>query len=97
MKKIEYIKEVLAKHREELHKLHKVTKIGIFGSYVRGDQKHHSDIDILVELDEPVSLLKLVGLENFLTDILGMKADVVPKKDIRPELKEIILNEVIYL
>jgi len=41
--------------------------------------------------------LKLVSLENFLSDLTGVKVDIVPKEDIRPELKERILKEVIYL
>ena len=45
----------------------------------------------------PISLLKLVSLENFLSDLTGVKVDIVPKEDIRPELKEKILEEVIYL
>jgi len=54
-------------------------------------------VDILVSFYEPISLLKLVSLENFLTDLTGVKVDIVPKEDIRPELKERILGEVIYL
>jgi predicted nucleotidyltransferase len=74
-----------------------VTEIGIFGSYVRGEQKRGSDIDIIVGFEEPVSLLKLVSLENFLKDIIGMKLEVIPKKDLRIELRERILKETTYI
>ena len=78
-------------------KKHGAKKISIFGSYVRGEATQVSDLDIIVEFEEPVSLLKLVSLENFLTDFIGMKVDLVPKEDIRPELQEQILGDVIYL
>jgi len=96
MKKIEEIKKMLAKHKEELRERFKVREIGIFGSYVRGEQKRGSDVDILVEFEEPVSLLGIVGLENYLSDLLGMKVDVIPKRDLRVELRERILKEAVY-
>ncbi len=52
---------------------------------------------MLVEFEEPVSLLGVVRLENFLTDLVGIKVDLVPKRDVRPELKERIYKEVVYL
>lgn len=96
-KSLEEIKDILNKHREELRQEHKITEIGIFGSYVRGEQKKKSDLDILVEFGEPISLLDLVGAENHLKSILGMKVDLVPKKDLRPELKDIILRETVLI
>jgi predicted nucleotidyltransferase len=56
-----------------------------------------SGIDLLVEFEKPISLLKLVNLENFIADNIGIKVDVVPKEDIRRELKERILGEVVYI
>ncbi len=94
-KTLDEIKEILNKHREELRQKHKITEMGIFGSYVRGEQKKRSDVDILVEFGEPISLLDLVGAENYLKTILRMKVDLVPKEDIRPELKDIILRETV--
>ena len=52
-------------------------KVGIFGSYARGDNKKGSDIDILVEFKESPSLLTLIKLENDLSQILGIKVDLV--------------------
>ena len=97
MKTIREIKEILAKHREELKSRFKVKEIGIFGSYVRETQSKRSDVDILVEFKESISLLDLVKLENFLTSLLEIKVDLVPKEDIRMELKERILKEAIYV
>jgi len=97
MAKLDKIKKIINDHRQELKERFKITEIGIFGSYVRGEQKRRSDIDILVEFGEPVSLLDLVGAENYISDLIRTKVDLVPKKDVRPELKERILNEVVYI
>lgn len=97
MKTFQEIKEILTKNEKKIKSEYKVKKIGIFGSYVRGEQKEDSDVDILVEFEEPVSLLRLVNFENYLRDITGIKVDVIPKNDVRPELRKIILNEVSYV
>jgi len=67
--------------------------VGIFGSFVRGEEKETSDIDVLVEFDEDADLFDFVGLSIFLEERLGRKVDVVPRDTVRPELKEIILKE----
>ena len=95
MKNIEEIKSIIAQQKKELKEKYGVIEIGIFGSYVREEQKKSSDIDILVEFEKPVSLLKIVSLENYLSDITGIKVDVVPQKNVRPELKEFILQEAV--
>lgn len=97
MKSLDEIRETLTKHEQELMQKYKMRVIGIFGSYVRGEQKKRSDIDILAEFEEPVSLLDLVGAELYLRKILKTKVDLIPKEDIRPELKDIILKETVYL
>ena len=97
MKNIVEIRDILTKNKGIIQENYKVKKIGIFGSYVRGEQKEDSDLDIIVDFSEPVSLLKLVNFENFLQNITGLKVDVVPEGDIRPELRNNILNEVSYL
>lgn len=96
-KSLDEIKDILNKHREELRQRYDITEMGIFGSYVRGEQKKRSDVDILVEIGKPVSLLTFVGIENYLAKILKTKVDLIPKDSIRPELKERILKEVVYL
>ena len=95
MKTLEEIRKVLASHRQVLKDKYKVKNIGIFGSYVRGEHKAKSDLDVLVEYDNPASLLQIVALENHLTALLGVKVDLVPRRNIRPELKESILKEMV--
>ena len=92
---IEGVKKKLRETLPILRKKYGVKSLGIFGSYVRGEQRSGSDLDVLVELEQPLSLLKLVNLENYLSDLLGVKVDLVPKADIRPELRSIILSEAV--
>jgi|WetSurMetagenome_2_1015567.scaffolds.fasta_scaffold03038_8 uncharacterized protein len=83
--------------KNELHERYAVSKIEVFGSYVRGEQKESSDLDVLVEFDRTVDLLELVSLEMFMSEQLGVKVDVVIKRSIRSELREIILSEAVPL
>ncbi len=97
MKTLEEIKQWLVKHKLTLQEQYKVSELGIFGSYVRQEQTENSDVDLLVEFSETPSLLKFVNLENYLTDNLGVKVDLVHKKGLKPRIGERILAEVIYL
>jgi predicted nucleotidyltransferase len=97
MKNLEEIKEIIKNHKKELKEKYKVKSIAIFGSYVRGEQKEESDLDLLVEFEEPVSLLHIVSVENYLSDILGIKVDLILKKNIREELREIIIKEATFV
>jgi len=97
MKSLNEIRGILNKHKNNLQEKYGVTELGIFGSYVRDVQKESSDVDILVEFVRPISLLQIVSLENYLSDIIGIKVDVVPKKNIRVELRDDILKEAILL
>lgn len=80
-----------------MEKRYKVKEIGIFGSYLRGENKRGSDVDILVEFNEIPDLFKFINLENYLKNILKRKVDLVRREAVRKELKEYILNEVSYL
>jgi predicted nucleotidyltransferase len=73
---------------------YRVKKIAIFGSYARGEAKPESDIDILVEFSERKSLLDLVGIEQELTEALGVKADLLTEKSISPYLIDRIKKEM---
>ena len=94
---VDQIKKTLTDYKEELKQNYQVKEIGIFGSYVRGEQKKKSDIDILVEFDESskLSLLDFIGLENYLTDILGVKVDLVEKGSLKPRIGKHVLEEVV--
>lgn len=97
MKTIEEIKQWLVQHKSLLQERYKVEKLGIFGSYVRHEQTETSDVDLLVEFSETPSLLKFINLENYLSDNLGIKVDLVHKAGLKPRIGERILAEVVYL
>lgn len=73
---------------------YRVKKIAIFGSYARGEAKPESDVDILVEFSERKSLLDLVGIEQELSEALGVKADLLTEKSISPYLIDRIKKEM---
>ena len=90
------IKARLQGQKQYLFEKYGVTEIGIFGSYVRGEQKPESDIDVLIALTDPprIDLLDLVELEYFLSDLLNKKVDVAIKKNLRKRIGKRILSEV---
>jgi predicted nucleotidyltransferase len=95
MKTLEEIRAMIYAHKDELRQRYKVRVVGMFGSYTRGEQRENSDLDLLAEFDEKASLLDLAGAQVMLSELLGVKVDLVPREDIRPELKESIESEVV--
>ena len=71
-----------------------VTEIGVFGSYVRNEQTSESDLDILIDYQRGLILLKMVRLGRFLSDLLGVKVDLTLKKSLKQAIGKIILSEV---
>ena len=95
MKTLSEIKTIIAQHRDVLSEKYGVSVVGVFGSYVRGEGSSGSDLDLLVDVLRPISLLELIGAEQYLSEKLGVKVDLVPKRSLREELKEEILNEAV--
>lgn len=96
------ILSILREHQDILKRC-KVKRIGIFGSYVRGEQKKRSDIDLLVEFDETAFDRNFTGyfdnyeeLSSFLRKILGRKIDLLTEEAISPYIKPYVLREVEY-
>jgi len=76
---------------------YKVKNIGIFGSFVRNEQKKGSDLDILVEFKSPIGFFEFIRLENFLSKTLGKKVDLVSKKAVKSVAKKNIFKETQYV
>ncbi len=72
-----------------------VGSLGLFGSYVRGDQRPDSDLDVLVTFDVLPSLFGLIDLENYLSDLLSVKVDLVIGDSLKPRIGERIRREVV--
>lgn len=95
MSDLDRLKKILYKNKKDLVKKYNIKNIGIFGSYVRSEEKKNSDIDILVEFIRPIGFFKFLELEENLEKLLGRKVDLVSKKALKPRIGEYILKEVI--
>ncbi len=89
---------------EELRRLlptiadnYKVDTLGVFGSYVREEENAQSDLDILVTFQQTPSLLKFIELENFLSDQLGVKVDLVMRDALKPTIGQRIMDQVVVI
>lgn len=94
---IESIRLSLREYLPELRVRYGVTSLGIFGSYVHGQQKKRSDVDLLVEFDENAHLtfVNFLALERMLGKRLGHKVDLVERDSLKPVIGQRILAEVI--
>jgi len=70
----------------EILSKHDAARIGIFGSWARGDADTESDLDVLVDFKKIKSLLTLVRIERELSEALGVKVDLLTEKSISPHL-----------
>ena len=94
---VDQIKNTISQHLDFLSENYNVDKIGVFGSITRGDNSDKSDVDMLVELSEPISLFKFIELEEFLSKVLGKKVDLVTEKALKSAIKDEILRETVYV
>ena len=92
---LDKILELLRQQIPMLAERYSVEKLEIFGSYVRSQQKKDSDLDVLVTFREDPSLLTYIAIENYLSDLLGVKVDLVMKDSLKPKMRQQILREAI--
>ena len=97
MKNLNEIKEILYKQKSYFEKKYKVSELGIFGSYVKGEQNENSDLDILVEYSDKIGFFDLLHLEEELSALAGIKVDLVMKSNLKKYIGRRILKEVQYL
>ena len=97
MSELDRIKHVLRKNKPSLKKQFKIKMLGIFGSYIRGDQKKNSDVDILVEFTQTPGLFDYIRVENRLSHILKKRVDLVMKGTLKPTIGKNIMREVVYV
>ena len=94
MKNLNEIRDILQSHKEDLHTKFNVKELGVFGSFARGEQGSESDIDILVDFDEPIGW-EYVDLIAYLESILGMKVDLVTPMALKRQIKDNILRDLV--
>lgn len=93
---LKQIIQKLRRHLPELRRRYKVNYLGVFGSWVHGEQRKRSDLDILVEFDEAPTFFEFIRLENALSDLLDVrKVDLVMKSALKPTIGRYILEEVV--
>ncbi len=97
MKPLEEIKSLIGRHSGILAEKYGIAVTGVFGSYVRGEEKPSSDLDLLAGILRPISLIDLVGAEQCLEEVLDVKVDLVPERSLRMELRDEILREAVPL
>ena len=99
MKQLQEIEQKLAQNSDRIKRQYQIKQLGIFGSYIRGEATENSDLDILVEFEPHArfGLLTFCELENYLSELLTIKVDLVMKDSLKPQIGKNILQEVVYL
>lgn len=90
--------EILKRNETMFRSKYGISRIGVFGSIVRGEGSTDSDIDLLVDFEKnaEVSLLRFVEIERHLSELLGRKVDLVERRALKPFIGRQILSEVVY-
>ena len=93
--RLENVKNIVTSHEAELKALG-VKTLGVFGSVARGDAGPNSDVDLLVEFDQPFGMFQFIHVNNFLKDLLaGVEVDLVAKDAVYEELRDDIYGEAV--
>ncbi len=91
---IDDLRHILRRHMPLLREHYGVESLGLFGSYVRGDAGPDSDLDVLVRFHNTPGLIRFVELENYLSDLLGLRVDLVMAEALKPNIGGRVLAEV---
>lgn len=97
MKTREQVLRILKDELRYVNEKYNVKNLGLFGSYARGEQTSESDIDILVEFDKPIGFFKFIELEDYLTERLGVKAELVTDDALKPLIKRYVMGDIVYV
>jgi predicted nucleotidyltransferase len=81
----------------EVAREYSVKTIGVFGSVARSEETEQSDVDLLVEFSKPVGFVTFMRLENFLSERLGERVDLVTEDSLKPMIRQEVLAEVVYV
>ena len=96
-KSINQISRILSDLKNFIKSEYKVSEIKIFGSYAKKNNNSKSDLDLLVTFSETPGLLKFIELENFLTDKVGVKVDLVMEDSIKHQFRDSILSSSVQI
>ncbi len=96
MQTLQNILSILREHKPELQKKYPIGRLGVFGSYARGEATEKSDIDIAVEITGVMGL-SFIAMADEIEDLFGIKTDVVPKRSIKPEYLQYVEKDIVYV
>jgi hypothetical protein len=96
MKSLSTILSLILKNKPVLQKKYPIKSIGVFGSVARGDFNENSDVDILVEFEEPIGI-EFIDLANELETILQQKVDLISRGGIKPKYFKVIEKDLHYV
>ena len=96
MHTLQTIIEKLQKHKPELLKKYPISRIGVFGSYARGEANNESDIDIAVDISGPMGL-NFIAMADEIEELFGIKTDVVPIRSVKPKYMHNIEKDIVYV
>jgi predicted nucleotidyltransferase len=82
--------------KPELQRKYPLSRIGVFGSYARGEATVNSDIDVAIELNGPMGL-NFVAMANEIEELLGTKVDVVPQRSFKPDYLQSVEKDILYV
>ena len=92
---LQSILHTLRSHMPELQKKYPIGRLGVFGSYARGEATEKSDIDIAAEITGPMGL-NFVAMADEIEDLFGKKTDVVPLRSIKPQYLQFVQKDIVY-
>jgi predicted nucleotidyltransferase len=87
--------DILRRRDREIKERFHVKKIGLFGSFARGDEKETSDVDIMVEFEDP-TFNNFMNLAFFLEDLFGRRVELVTPDSLSPYIASYVKNEVVW-
>jgi len=93
----EEILKILEEELPLLRQKYGISKIGLFGSYSRGDQDAESDIDLIVQFERPIGFFKFVAIEEYLKEKLGGKVELVTEDALKQVIRPYVMKEVVYV
>ncbi len=96
MKTLDEVKKILQFHKDDLRRDFHVKEIGVFGSFSRGEQGEGSDIDIMVDFEEPIGW-EFTDLNEYLEKILKLHVDLATPRALKPLIRDDILNDLVYV
>jgi len=94
-KNLTSLRKILHQQLPMLSEKYHVRSLWLFGSYARSQQHKESDLDILIEFDKTPGLLTFIEIENYLSDLLGLKVDLVMKRALKPRIGKRIKDDIV--